>query len=158
MPTMPLWLAIVLPLAVMGLTVTVNAIVNIKVKFAPDAATANRELKALGGAVVQWVLKVVQWVLNLGMVWLLISDITSTEPLTRMAVFKIAVDVATLTLVVVSYFILRVLHLIKRVIEVQHEHVVATGEIQRRHLEVTERMSDVLRAKIEAPPDDKRPA
>ncbi|MDQ3580663.1 MAG: hypothetical protein M3495_03145 [Pseudomonadota bacterium] len=125
---MPLWLSVIIPIAVAALTIAVNAVVNIKIKFAPDATAATRELKELA-------LRVVQWLLNFGMVGVLIRDILSTEPLTRLAVFKITLDVATLGLVVVSYLIHRVLDVIKRIVEVQAQH-----------LGVTEKIRDALRS------------
>ena len=52
---MPFWLSVLIPVVVAALTVTVNAVVNIKIKFAPDADTAARELKAVGLRALSWI-------------------------------------------------------------------------------------------------------
>ncbi len=76
--------------AVVGLvTIALTAAVNIKIKFAPDAATARRDLATLA-------LKLASWAANALNAFNLYSYVTSTEPITRFTVLAIAVCVAAL--------------------------------------------------------------
>jgi hypothetical protein len=120
---MPSWLSILIPVAVAAATVAVNAAVNIKIKFAPDADTAARELKALA-------LRVLQWALNLAMVAMLVIEVLSAEPLTRLAVFTITLNVTILGLVVTFYVIHRVLTVVRLIVKAQLRHAEVTGGIQ----------------------------
>jgi hypothetical protein len=101
---MQTWVTVVTPLAVAILTVAVNAVVNIKIKFAPNAEAPTREVKAL-------VLRALQWLLNLVTVGALINNVVSGEPVTRLAVFTIALQVAVLGLIVAFYLIERIIWL-----------------------------------------------
>jgi len=60
-----------------------------KIKFGPDAATVSRDLKRLA-------LRISQWVLNAFVGVLLIQDLLSVEPITRVGVLKIALEVTVL--------------------------------------------------------------
>jgi hypothetical protein len=110
---MPSWLSVLVPLIIAVITVTVNAVVNIKIKFAPDAQTAFRDLKDTA-------LRVFQWILNAVLVFQLLRQVFSSEPLTRVAVFAIALHVAVLMLIVV-------LHMFSRIISVLEQLVHSRG-------------------------------
>lgn len=125
---MPYWFLLLIPFAVAALTVTVNAAVNIKIKFAPDADAATHELKALA-------LRALSWILNVAVVGILAKDVLSAEPLSRLAVFRITLEVGVLSLVMVFHFIHRVLDIIGSMLEVQ-----------LRHVEMTKGRRDVLHA------------
>jgi hypothetical protein len=119
---MPPWLRDLIPVVVPVLAVMVNAVISMKIRFAPDEATAARELKGLAS-------RIIQWILNAGIVALLVYELFSSEPLTRLAVFEIALQVGVLTLIVVLFVINRFANLLKLSIESQ----VRTIESQVHH-------------------------
>ena len=70
------------------LAVVAAAVINLKIKFAPSRDAAAQELKDLA-------LRVVQWNSNLAVGGFLVYPVFfSNEPVTRVAVFTIAVEVA----------------------------------------------------------------
>jgi len=90
---MPPWLSIALPIVMPVLAVAAAAVINLKIRFAPSRDAAAQELKLLA-------LRVGQWIFNLSAVgfigYNLFLQVSSSEPLTRAAVFAIAVGVAGL--------------------------------------------------------------
>ena len=64
------------------------------------------------------------------MIGLLVIEVLSTEPLTRLAVFTITLNVAVLGLVVMSYVIHRVLTVVKLIVQAQLRHAQVTDGIQ----------------------------
>jgi hypothetical protein len=76
------------------LTLVTNVVVGIKIKFAPDAATAAQDLKAIGLRVGFWLLGIISL---LGIAWTVFNlnrAVTSTQPITRQTIFYIAFSVA----------------------------------------------------------------
>jgi hypothetical protein len=116
---MPPWLSILIAVIVPLLTLWANAWVNMKIKFAPDEGTAKQELKGL-------VSRIFEWIMNVLLFAVLIHEVFFvSEPLTRFAVFGIALQVGVLTLILVFYVFNRLARLLERSIR--------TIESQVRH-------------------------
>jgi hypothetical protein len=118
------------------LTIAVNALVNIKIKFAPSAEAATRDVK-------EFALRVFQWTLNVGLIFVLLREVLSSEPLTRLAVFGIALQVSVLMLVIVMYAMNRVIYAFKHFVSSLKRVV----ESQARGGEITKKSEDVLQSK-----------
>jgi hypothetical protein len=86
---MPPWVPIAASAAVAVLAIGVTAAINIRIKFAPDAATASREVRTL-------VLRIVQWLANGYLAISLALAVLSAQPVTRAAVFQIALSTTVL--------------------------------------------------------------
>lgn len=115
-----------------------NAVVNIKIKFASSAEAATRDVKAFA-------LRVFQWVLNIGLVFVLLREVLSSEPLTRPAVFAIALQVGVLMLVIVMYAMNRVIYVFKSFIS----NLQRVVESQARGSEIAKKSEDVRESKKE---------
>jgi hypothetical protein len=111
------WVSILTSVVVPFLAVAVNAVINMTIRFAPDEATATRRLK-------DFALRIIQWILNAGLIAVLLREVISSEPLTRLAVFAIALQVGVLILIVVFYMFNRLTRAL--------EHAVRTAESQVR--------------------------
>jgi len=88
-----------------------NAWINIAIKHAPDKKSAIRDIISI----------LLNVLVGIGLLWTLFSlvrEVTSLEPLTRAAVFTVALDVAALLfvglLILISFIISRVLTLIEQ--------------------------------------------
>ena len=108
------------------LTIAANATINIKIKFAPNAATASRELVALGLGIAGWVFN------GLTMVGLVVA-VASPAPVTRFVVFQIALSIAAL-LFSLGFLALKDLS----------GAVLRMGKLQLKQAEVTERIVGVI--------------
>jgi hypothetical protein len=92
---MPSWWQVAIPVVVALMAVALAAWINIHIKFAPTREAAIDGLQR--GA-----LRIFGWVMNAVTVGLLIWQVFSSAPVTRLAVFLIAFQVAAMTLVLVS--------------------------------------------------------
>jgi len=107
------------------LTVTVNATVAFTVKFAPDAASAKKQLKSVA-------LRALEWALNCAIVASLLHGLFASGPVTRAAVLQIAMGVGTILFIVTSKFLMRVLQLQGRMIDASKEHFAITKDLAQR--------------------------
>lgn len=114
--------------------IAATAAVNIKIKFAPDAATATRAVVALG-------LRIGSWLVTATLVLELYLTVMSPEPVTRFVVFQIAMSIATLLLGLV-YLGFKSLA----------NAVLQTSKLLFRHTEVTERIVGVIERQVGDPP------
>ena len=112
------WVSLGLPIAVALLTVAANAVVHIKIKFAPDADTAVNELKETF-----W--RVLAWVFNVGVVVYLAAIVMSPSPVTRVSALQIAMAVGTLVFIGVIHVVGRMLH---RIVDLQERQ---TGVLEK---------------------------
>ena len=106
---MPLWLSIALPFAAVVLTVVLNAVVNTKIKFASSQDEVKGDLKKLA----LWVTLRIINLLSIGsIIYCIFLDISRSEPLTRVAIYIIAYNVAALLfqvmLLVIEYLITQI--------------------------------------------------
>jgi hypothetical protein len=136
---MAFWTSLLVPVLIAVLTIAVNAVVNIKIKFAPSAEAATRDVK-------EFALRIFQWILNIGLVFVLLREVLSSEPLTRLAVFAIALQVTVLMLVIVMYAMNRVMYAFTDFFSSLHRVV----ESQAHGGEITKKSEDVLQSKKES--------
>ena len=118
-------MSIVVTALIAALTIAANAVVNLKIKFAPDQATASRDLKSLG-------LRLLSLVLNVAIAVNLYIQVVSAEPLTRHVVFDIALGVAVLLFSVTTFFMNRLMSLVGDLTQVAAQHAKSTKELLSR--------------------------
>jgi hypothetical protein len=99
---MPVWGTLLVSVC----TIAITALVNIRIKFSQDETTAARELTRLAATLAKWAGTV-------STALLLVLDLLSIEPLTRLAVAKIAAEIATILFVLTSTLISELFKLLK---------------------------------------------
>ena len=116
--------SIIVAVLVALITVTLNAFVNVTIKFSPDRKTAFEQLRGL-------IINAAGVLANL---WLVISlglELFSSEPVTRRSVVLIALSVGTLTLSIVYYLLRGVFRVQQMTVHALERQVAATAEIVR---------------------------
>lgn len=132
------WLSVLVPLGVAALTVTATAVVNFKLRFASDAASASKELKSIA-------LRVSVWAANIFLLAQVLADVLSHEPITRFSAFVIALRVSVLALFAMLLTISRLLDLMPQLLHAQREHL----EITRKQMEAEFAHGNVARVRGE---------
>jgi hypothetical protein len=99
---MPVWGSFVLS----ALTITITTMVNLLIKFAPDAKTARKELVGLALTLIQWSL------IPLNLV-VLVLDVNSKEPLSRLVVAEIACEVGAIFFVLLVMLMRKLVALLR---------------------------------------------
>ena len=113
---------ILIPLMMVGLTISLNAIINTKIRFAPTAAHAIADIK-------KTLLYVAFWLAQLYFVWSLISQFASDAPLTKSSLASVLILSFGLFHTYLMYWLNRILRVIERIVDAQKEHVAITKEL-----------------------------
>jgi hypothetical protein len=116
---------ILVAVAVAVLGVGLNALVNIKIRFAPDAQTATRDLRHL----VRTILIVVSHLFNLANLYLLVRAGLSSAPLTRQDVLIMILQGFAVTFGIVSILLHDIMKLIREMTKLHGAHVDVTKEL-----------------------------
>ena len=93
-------LQIVLSIAVPIVTLVLNTVINLVLRFSPDAKTAARRLRMI-------TLRGLYWILNLWLAGTFIWQSTSSEPVTRISVAIMTMDAAALVVSFLLWMLLR---------------------------------------------------
>ncbi len=112
------WITVALALV----TIAANAAVSIKIKFAPDAVSASKDLKKMA-------LRVGSWALNAYIAYNLYRSVNSPEPVTRVAVFNIALGVGVLLFALIASVLHRVFGLIESMVHTTGRHISMTKDL-----------------------------
>jgi len=136
------WLSTLVPAAIAVLTIVINAVVNTKIKFAPDAATASRDLRRSA-------LRIAQWILNALVLLFLIQDLLSAEPLTRLVVLKIALEVTVLAFVLTASLFHSTISLIARLNTI-------ISALADGHRELSDKQREILDSQGGGSPETRR--
>lgn len=122
------------------MTIVVNAIVNTTIKFAPDAASARKELVAL-------VLRLLAWLSTAYSAgWLLYFGF-SDGPVTGASVVAAVVAGGNLLIAVTFRQILRVVDLVGHVVESHAKSSEALFNVHAKHVELTRSLAEVATGK-----------
>jgi hypothetical protein len=106
------WLSTALQIVIPVLAVVAAAVINLKIRFAPSREAATQELKDLALWVILWV---IQWISGLVTIGSLVYNVFfMSNPLTRVVVFTIAYQVASMMFVVTLYFVNRIFDRIRK--------------------------------------------
>jgi len=118
-------MSILVAVALALLTTATNVVVSFKIKFSPDAATAARDLKAIG-------VRVVLGAASLGAFALIVvtlyRTLNSTQPITRLAVFEIAFGTAAALHAITSWVLLGALGIMSRTLKGMRKDTQAVSE------------------------------
>jgi hypothetical protein len=113
---------ILIPLAAVLVTVTLNAIINTKIKFAQNAPQAITDIR-------KTLMLVAFWIAQLFIAWLLISQLASDAPLTRHSLALILILSFGLFHSYIMYWFREVMTIMKDMVSVLERHSVITGKI-----------------------------
>lgn len=105
----------VVPIVVAALTAFVTALITITAKFAPSEAEAISGFKSLGARIFYYCWAA--WLL-----YTLAKEVISPEPITRVAVFSIAIYTTCLGIFFIFFLLKDIAKVLKRIIELHSKH------------------------------------
>jgi hypothetical protein len=113
---------IVVPIVVAVISAVITAIITIKIKYAPTEKEAISGLKGIGKKILYYCW--IGW-----LIYSLVKEFLSGEPLTRITVFNITILTVSLVALIFMYFINRTVDALNNIVDLQGKHFELTNHI-----------------------------